>query len=348
MDLLDSIDVRGRPAEVQLWRGDLTTLSEAEAVDLLVVSAFPGDYIPTRGSLIGALERKGLSVGMLALDKDVDLTGSFSCWLSKEFEPPDPGLRFRRILCFEPLRRGEPPEVVGDIFRALIPVLAEKPEIRVIALPLVAAGDQGFQVEEMTTSLVDAGLHWLENGLALDVIRVVAYRDAQAQVALEAFSKYKRHYCSTTEGSGPAAESTRTKESDYDVLMSYSRANVRECEQMVRLLQRSSPDIRVFLDQHEISIGAPWPLTVFESVDRCRRVVVMLSPAYLTSKVCLEEFNVAFIRSLDVDGAFIFPVLLYTTILPSYMKRNYFDCREGDSTKIAAASARLLGELAEG
>ena len=75
MKLLDSISIRGREHEhVELYQGDLTVLAPTEGFDLLVVSAFPDDYIPTRTSLIGALNRKGLSVARLALIKDIDLT----------------------------------------------------------------------------------------------------------------------------------------------------------------------------------------------------------------------------------------------------------------------------------
>jgi hypothetical protein len=129
---------------IELYQGDLTYVSRNEGFDLLVVSAFPYDYTPTITSLIGALHRQGLSVAKLSIIKDVDLRASFSCWLSHEFKPDDYGLQFRRILCFEPLVRGRPPELVGDIFRALTPILAERPDIKKVALPVVAAGDQGY------------------------------------------------------------------------------------------------------------------------------------------------------------------------------------------------------------
>ena len=145
MNLINSIQVRdGQDKRIELYQGDLTALSPTEAFDLLVVSAFPNDYIPTNGSLIGALFRKGLSIASLSAAEEIDLRESFSCWLSREFTPEDSGLRFRRILCFEPLFRGRPPELVGDIFRALTPILAERPDIKSIALPVVAAGDQGY------------------------------------------------------------------------------------------------------------------------------------------------------------------------------------------------------------
>ena len=340
MKLLDSIEVQGgQHKRIELYQGDLTALSPAEAFDLLIVSAFPDDYSPTSRSLIGALYRKGLSVELLAGSKDIDLRASFSCWLSKEFTPQDSGLRFRRILGFEPLVRGRPPEVVGDIFRALTPILAERPDIKTVALPVVAAGDQGYPVAEMLAPLLEAALHWLENGLPLDCVKIVTYSDAQAQDALRVFSVKKAEYLRSAPIPG-------TQRIDYDVFISYSRANAHESEAMEQALRESRPDIRIFVDRKEIDIGAAWQTEIFENLDRCRKVVAMLSPNYLGSKVCKEEFNIAWLRGREADEDVIFPVYLYTAELPTYMKyRNYFDCREGDKSRIAEASKKLLAAL---
>jgi len=42
---------------------------------------------------------------------------------------------------------------VGDIFRALTPILAERTNIKSVALPVVAAGNQGHPVAEMLAPL---------------------------------------------------------------------------------------------------------------------------------------------------------------------------------------------------
>src|SRR5678816_2764564 len=121
MDLIDSIFVphSGQTRKVELLVGDLAELPAEHAVDVLVVSAFPDDYTPTYSSLIGALHGVGVSVDALSHQKEFDLRKYSSCWLSRVIDRPE--VQFRRILCFEPLTRGRATEIVGDIFRSIIP-----------------------------------------------------------------------------------------------------------------------------------------------------------------------------------------------------------------------------------
>jgi len=339
MKLLDSISIRGKKGKrIELYQGDLTSLRPNEAVDLLVVSAFPNDYIPTPTSLIGALHKKGLSVASLAKFKEKDLREDFSCWLSNEFIQSDPGIQFRRILCFEPLVRGEPPELVGDIFRALTPILGETSDISSIAMPLVAAGDQGYPVSSMLIPLLDAAIHWMETGLPLECIKIVAYSDEEARQAKKVFYDRKSVYQQSTPPSQAQVE--------YDVFISYARENNAETEILEKQLTTSRPYIKIFLDRKDIDIGSPWQPQIFESLDKCRKVAALFSPDYLNSKVCKEEFNIAWVRSREIDKDIIFPIYLYSANLPTYMKyRNYFDCREGNKAKLLKAADRLLTAL---
>ncbi len=75
MKRLDSVTIQcgGDARSLELWQGDLAAIPPEEAVDVLVVSAFPGDYLLVPGTTIGALAAKGLSVGRLAEDKYQDL-----------------------------------------------------------------------------------------------------------------------------------------------------------------------------------------------------------------------------------------------------------------------------------
>ena len=189
MNLLDTLKVYYGSEErlIELYQGDLTNLRPDEAVDVLVVSAFPNDYIPTPTSLIGALYKKGVYVEQLARAKATDLRQTFSCWMSQEVVATHPGIQFKRILCFEPLSRGTPPSVVGDIFRALAPFLGGDPPMSTVAMPIVASGDQVFSVSDMLPPLLDAAVHWMALGLPLKRLKIVAYSESQTNIAKALF-----------------------------------------------------------------------------------------------------------------------------------------------------------------
>jgi len=339
MELLDKIDIIGREGKrIELYQGDLTTLRPDEAVDLLVVSAYLNDYTPTDMSLIGALYRKGLSVAELARNKANDLRHDFSCWLSHEIRSQNPELRFRRILCFEPMVRGEPPEFVGDIFRALAPILYEVPDIASIAMPIVSSGEMGYPTSAMLIPLLEASIQWMEKGLPLDCIKIVAHSDEQGREAVKVFSQRKTMYRQSEPPSQPQVE--------YDVFISYARENGKEVEVFEKELNRSYPNIRIFLDRKSIDIGYSWQQQIFESLEKCRKVVIFLSSDYLNSKMCKDEYNIAWSICRDTEQEILFPLYLYSANLPAYMKsRNYLDCREGDEAKLQEASSKLLSVL---
>ena len=150
---------------IELRQGDLTALPKGEGSDMLVISAFPNDYVPTPSSLIGALSKKGISVDELAKHKVMDLRPFTSCWLSEEIQGRGADLGFKRLLCFEPGSRGGPTEVVGDIFRALISLIEGIPGIQTVAMPIVATGDQQTPIATILPALLESAKHWMQLGV---------------------------------------------------------------------------------------------------------------------------------------------------------------------------------------
>ncbi|HSE17696.1 MAG TPA: toll/interleukin-1 receptor domain-containing protein [Pyrinomonadaceae bacterium] len=342
MILLDTLTVYYGSEErlIELYKGDLTDLKPEEAVDVLVVSAFPNDYIPTPTSLIGALYRKGVSVEQLARSKAVDLRQTFSCWMSQDVVAPSSGIQFKRILCFESSWRGTPPSVVGDIFRALAPLLGGEPPISTVAMPIVASGDQGYGISEMLPPLIDGAVHWMALGLPLKRLKIVAHSDFQAAEARELFAELKKKHLT------PPFESKQ--DSKYDVFISYAHEDMNAATLIAQELQSLEPSIRIFMDRMSLNIGAAWQPEIFEAIDACRKVLVLFSPSYLSSKVCKEEFNIAWVRGREADEDCVFPVYLYSASLPTYMKyRLYIDCREGDKNKLLEACSNLLSALSK-
>ncbi len=222
MQLLSQINITrpGGDAVIQLLHGDLSAIPVEHQTDLLVLSAFPGDYYPVSTTLIGALFNKGLSVKELSMQKEEDLREQLNCWLSKPLSKTvQLKFNFKRIICFEPNNKiNAPQEVVGNIFRC-INTFAFDEKNNVVAMPIVSSGCQRAKPEEMLPALLDAAIFWLENGLPLQCIKLVIHREAQVPMALGIFEKIKNTLVNKT-GAGdvemPSEEEHITPVFDQD------------------------------------------------------------------------------------------------------------------------------------
>jgi hypothetical protein len=329
---------------VRLYHGDLTAIPPAEAVDLLVLSAFPDDYTATPTSLIGALYRRGLSVFELARDKELDLRTPFSSWVSRDLSTRFPSVGFRRILCFETAQRVQPPQAVGDIFRAMMPFILGESPVHSVAMPVLAAGDQGYDAVIMLRAIFDAATHWLANGLPLQTVKLVIYSPGAVDRLHAAFTKLA--------GTSTTATKPRPAPPDqsapYDFFVSYAREDGFAVDALVDGLKVENSDVRIFVDKLELNVGESWQAELDRALESCRRVVALYSPAYLDSKVCIEEFNMARVRHRESPTPVLTPIYLRTATLPLYMRTlQYFDCREANLGLLTAAT-RQLAEVARG
>ncbi len=197
MKLLSQITINREQndAAIQLLQGDLTAIPPEHAADILVVSAFPNNYNPIPKTLMAALYDKGIVVGEMAKDKEIDLRAQLGCWLSKPINTEQQKqFNFKQILCFEPGAKAyEDKAVVGNIFRCINTFAFEK-QNNVIALPVVASGNQKVALEKILPAIVEAAIFWLENGLPLKSIKLVLYSDEQVENGLPGFKKMKQDY----------------------------------------------------------------------------------------------------------------------------------------------------------
>src|SRR5918993_310896 len=197
MQLISELIIPNETGEsvIQLLQGDLSELPVEHKTDILVLSAFPGDYFPTPGTLINSLDEKGLSVAKLSLDKQADLREQLNCWLSKSINKDlQQKLNIKRILCFEPGQQiHASQEIVGNIFRC-INTFAFDEKNNVVAIPMVASGCQRAKAEAMLPALLEASIFWLENGLPLTCIKLVIYRQEKVKMAADIFNAMKAEF----------------------------------------------------------------------------------------------------------------------------------------------------------
>ena len=191
---IDQIEVTsdGRTHRIVLAQGNLARIDAAHRVDLLVISAFPGDYTPTPTSMVGQLARNGVSVGMLAKMKAMDLRAESGAWLSPPVDAPG----FERLVCFEPEVLGAPPAVVGELFRALFPFLetvaGQGERDLSVAMPLIATGDAGWSDAQMMAPLLEAATRWMKLGLPISTLYIVAHNAPKAASMQAAFAAFKQ------------------------------------------------------------------------------------------------------------------------------------------------------------
>ncbi|MDB4877622.1 MAG: hypothetical protein JWM41_4068 [Gemmatimonadetes bacterium] len=329
---------------LQLLHGDLASLAVADAVDCLVVSAFPGDYAPTPTSLIGALVRRGMSVQRLASEKEQDLRESFSCWISKDLGPEFPTVGFRRLLCFERLVRGNPAELTMDIFSALMPFVLGDTPIRSVAMPVVASGDQKFDQVAMFESLFRAAVWWLGNGMPLDTVKIVVHSETMAHRLEAVFHTLQDEIAGVT---GRPSNISDRRDAEFDYFISYSHDDTNAVDQLMNALVEAAPRVRVFRDRISISAGASWQSRIDEAIECSRKIIALYSPSYVQSRMCKEEFNLARIRHRESNDSVLVPIYLRSANVPLYMRSiNYIDCRESDTARIRSCvrtlcSARL-------
>jgi hypothetical protein len=339
MKLLADWTIRhgGAERKIELLHGDLTRLPPEHAVDVLVVSAFPNDYVATWGSLIGALDRAGVSVFSLSKDKQADLRQQYSCWLSK---PVKSNLNFRQILCIESGWRGTVPEITDDLFRALAPYLLTDFSNSSVAMSLIGAGDQNFPSKQMLETILHAAADWIERGLPLKLLKIVIYSEDKVHDMLESFISCKNQHRTATGQTSPV--STFPADAQYDIFLSYAHEEEEIANYILYKMKVSSRPVRIFHDKTSLREGSTWLMQIADALDSSRRVAALYSPNYWTSKNCQMEFLAAFARQNDTGENILFPIYLSEAKIP-YMFRclQHSDCRVNDRIKLASACSRL-------
>ena len=281
MNLLSQIEIpRSRGlATIQLLQGDLTALPAEHETDVLVMSAFPGDYIALEGSLIHAFYKKGFIVEDLSHNKAADLRSQLHCWLSNPLSANDQQkFNIKQILCFEPGERiKQPEEVVGDIFRC-INTFAFDDDNNVVAMPIIATGYQKIPIEKILPALLQASYFWLNNGLPLDFLKLVVHGNEKARQAITLFNDFKkalsvakpkvqldRHLplsppSVTTTGTEnkeaePEVVAPPSPKKGYDYFLSYAHVHSKEIKLFVDTLKANNETVSVFYDRESIPPG---------------------------------------------------------------------------------------------
>jgi hypothetical protein len=312
---------------IGVYCGDLSEIPPEHAVDLLVLSAFPNAYQPTPTSLIGALSTKGISISDLAADKLVDLRKVCNFWLSKTKVPSLNARNIKQIACFESAFRGAPPQLVGNLFRGLFPFLSER-ENSIVAMPLLATGDQGYSPSMVFEETVSVARHWMARGLGIEELKIVI-RDPAIAVACASSLRSK--------GIDPPEQIASPDAAHYDVFLSFSSKDQDAANIAKETLTSHRSALRIFDYRHQIDKGAAWQSEIDKAIRSCRKVIAILSPDYFSSPECQEELAQARLRHKHEVGPILLP--MYWRSEPDNFALwlqtiNFADCREQNSKQL--------------
>jgi len=324
IDVPDGSDIR----TIALYEGDLTAIPNEHKVDILVVSAFPNDYIPTATSLIGGLHRSGLSVGQLATAKAHDLRNTCAFWISNPIHGSAARLNIGQVACFEPSVIGPPPAMVGSLFRGLFPFLDDRKN-QVVAMPLLASGNQGYPLEVMFRSILDAAVHWLARGLAISELKIVERSNVRAKALASIMEDFK----SKLTASPPEPQTPKA----FDIFLSFSTMDARAADCAKMGLKNKDAARKIFDYRLVIDVGRSWQEEIDRAISSCNAVVAILSPSYFKSPECREELMQARLRNKRSDQTILFPIYWLSSEkeLDLWLQAiNLMDCRESDYQKL--------------
>lgn len=297
------LNLGGRKKTIQVLCKDVTEMDQD--IDLLTISAFPYEYEPTERSLIGALFRKlGISVNDLAEDPLFDLRREAGCWISKDILPRG---RFRKIGGVEimPRMRGEESyekRLLKSIksYMHLLDILTEyEQDIRVVAFPLLGAGDQQLNYQIMIFPIINEVIKMLERNPYIEKVIFVEWTFEKAQIIANALEQSYQVQSETE-------EFQMDRNVKQNVFISYTEKGDRETADLIRRCLEGS-GVSYWYAPENINVG-DYATEIVKGIKSCTHFICVVSENSMKSKHVMNEVDLAFKR-ID-EGVKIIPLRL--------------------------------------
>ena len=202
-------------------------------------------------------------------------------------------------------------------------------------MPLIGAGDQGYPADQIMSAVLRSAVSWFRRGMPVEVLKIVAYSDASARQAKNAFQEIKL----ADTGSAPG-------EPQWDVFLSYSSKDLADAEHLHQMLLSNRNEIKVFRDKPVLQKGSSWLMQIAYAIDSSRYFLPLYSPSYWKSVVCLDELTAGYTRQVNSGSKLLFPIYYREANIPSFFQGlHYSDCREADSGKLSVACLEICKAL---
>ncbi|XP_033121103.1 uncharacterized protein LOC117120195 [Anneissia japonica] len=201
----------------------------------------------------------------------------------------------------------------------------------------------------MMNGMVEAAVNWMKAGLPLRKLKIVLYA-ANVDDKRELLEKNK-HMCKLfkdlKERYGMKELAQKNIPIEYDAYISFSKEDEMFATIIKQKLELAKSDIRIFENQQEIKNEEVWQEDMYDVMMRCARVITVLTPQYLRSVSCMEQYNMALCCHRTAERDILTPFYVEPIeVMPTYMGLvQYVDCLEKDTNKIYAACEQLSSTL---
>jgi hypothetical protein len=114
----------------------------------------------------------------------------------------------------------------------------------------------------------------------------------------------------------------------YDIYISHCPTDHSTALQVEEFLQENK-GLKIFHDTQELNENESWQDDIYDTMVKCSRIVTLLSPGYLASESCIEQYNIALCISRRKHKEVLAPFYVVSVeYLPTYMGlMQYIDCR---------------------
>lgn len=132
------------------------------------------------------------------------------------------------------------------------------------------------------------------------------------------------------------------KKEKPSAFISYTHGDAEFARRLAKDLE--SLDVAIWLDERELSIGDSIISGVEEGIEKCRWMIVVLSPEALKSNWVLRELRAGLTRELSESAVYVLPVLCKATQLPALLRDKFYaDCTDSYEHGLQLLKDRILG-----
>ncbi|MBR3315931.1 MAG: toll/interleukin-1 receptor domain-containing protein [Atopobiaceae bacterium] len=276
---------------------DIVTLDSP--LDIMTVSSFYREYQPVKGTIIGALDERGIPVHELAGNPMIDLREPSNIWLSHAIINPE--LPIKRIGCIElehHMMHGEwqvgEEQILSSIqsyFHMLHIASLAGASVGRVGMPVLGTGNQGVDAAIVMVPTLNECIRFLKTCPEAKEIRIITRNQ---QLAFRFALTLQNSYFAQREES-LSERRTASANSDALAFISYSSFDKNVADNLCSKLEGAG--IKVWYAPRDIA-SSDYASAIVKAISRCTYFVVILSSNSLRSQHVLNEIDLAF-QELD-------------------------------------------------